>query len=86
MVCRPARSFYLYGKILNVNRVGKAYAISDVISLSYFYPQGQSCFNLEPEFTADFSEPEGLTGDITTTSRPLKDGESMEWILLSGVS
>ncbi|WWC70352.1 5'/3'-nucleotidase SurE [Kwoniella pini CBS 10737] len=48
--------------------VGKAYAISDVISASYFYPL----------------EPEGLTGEITNKSRPLKDGETMEWILLSG--
>ncbi|OCF60428.1 5'/3'-nucleotidase SurE [Kwoniella mangroviensis CBS 10435] len=48
--------------------VGKAYAISDVISASYFYPL----------------EPEGLTGDITTTPRSLKEGETMEWILLSG--
>ncbi|WRT66223.1 5'/3'-nucleotidase SurE [Kwoniella shivajii] len=48
--------------------VGKAYAISDVITASYFYPL----------------EPEGLTGEITATARPLKDGETMEWILLSG--
>jgi tubulin--tyrosine ligase len=31
------------------------------------------------------AEPDGLTGDVTTSSRPLKTGESMEWILLSGV-
>ncbi|WWC89478.1 5'/3'-nucleotidase SurE [Kwoniella dendrophila CBS 6074] len=48
--------------------VGKAYAISDVISASYFYPL----------------EPDGLTGDITTKSRPLREGETMEWMLLSG--
>ncbi|KAK8864278.1 5'/3'-nucleotidase SurE [Kwoniella newhampshirensis] len=48
--------------------VGKAYAISDVISASYFYPL----------------DPDGLTGDITTTPRPLKEGETMEWIMLSG--
>lgn len=32
------------------------------------------------------AEPEGLEGEITTKSRPLKDGETMEWVLLSGVS
>ncbi|WVQ72523.1 5'/3'-nucleotidase SurE [Cryptococcus sp. DSM 104548] len=48
--------------------VGKAYAISDVIAASYFYPL----------------EPDGLKGDITTERRPLKEGETMEWVLLSG--
>ncbi|TYJ57020.1 5'/3'-nucleotidase SurE [Cryptococcus floricola] len=48
--------------------VGKAYAISDVIAASYFYPL----------------EPDGLHGDITTERRPLKEGETMEWVLLSG--
>ena len=32
------------------------------------------------------AEPDGLKGDITNRSRPLKDGETMEWIMLSGVS
>ncbi|KAK4686130.1 hypothetical protein P7C73_g4002, partial [Tremellales sp. Uapishka_1] len=48
--------------------VGKAYAISDIISASYFYPL----------------EPDGLTGETSTTPRPLKEGETMEWILLTG--
>ncbi|WVQ82229.1 5'/3'-nucleotidase SurE [Cryptococcus sp. DSM 104549] len=48
--------------------VGKAYAISDIITASYFYPL----------------EPDGLTGDISTTRRPMKEGETMEWVLLSG--
>ncbi|GHJ87738.1 hypothetical protein NliqN6_4140 [Naganishia liquefaciens] len=48
--------------------VGSAYAISDVIEGKYFYPR----------------EPDGLEGEITTTSRPLKEGETMEWVLLSG--
>ncbi|KAI5453223.1 hypothetical protein NCC49_006248 [Naganishia albida] len=48
--------------------VGPAYAISDVIEGKYFYPR----------------EPEGLEGEITTKSRPLKEGETMEWVLLSG--
>ena len=51
------------------SRVGKAYAISDIITVKYFYPLG----------------PDGLTGDISEVSRPLKDGESMEWVLVSGV-
>lgn len=51
-------------------RVGKAYAISDVIQASYFYPL----------------EPDGLKGEITPYRRALKDGEVMEWVLLSGVS
>ncbi|ORX36795.1 survival protein sure-like phosphatase/nucleotidase [Kockovaella imperatae] len=48
--------------------VGKAYAISEIISVSYFYPLA----------------PDGLNGEICTQSRPLRDGESMEWVLLSG--
>ncbi|WVN88198.1 5'/3'-nucleotidase SurE [Cryptococcus depauperatus CBS 7841] len=48
--------------------VGKAYAISDIITTSYFYPL----------------EPDGLKGDISVSPRPLKEGETMEWILLSG--
>ena len=32
-------------------RVGKAYAISDIISLSYFYPQGELAHGLS--FSAD---------------------------------
>jgi hypothetical protein len=52
------------------SRVGKAYAISDIITVSYFYPLG----------------PDGLTGDISEVSRPLKEGETMEWVLVSGVS
>lgn len=48
--------------------VGKAYAISDVIEGKYFYPLG----------------PDGLEGEITSTRRPLRDGEFMEWVLLSG--
>ncbi|XAO22059.1 5'/3'-nucleotidase SurE [Cryptococcus bacillisporus CA1280] len=48
--------------------VGKAYAINDVITARYFYPQ----------------EPDGRTGEVTHVPRPLKQGESMEWILLSG--
>ncbi|KIS01096.1 5'/3'-nucleotidase SurE [Cryptococcus deuterogattii 2001/935-1] len=48
--------------------VGKSYAISDVVTASYFYPL----------------EPDGLKGDITQTRRPLKKGESMEWVLISG--
>ncbi|WVR07178.1 5'/3'-nucleotidase SurE [Kwoniella sp. DSM 27419] len=47
--------------------VGKAYAISDIISASYFYPL----------------EPDGLKGEVTTTPRPLKEGETMEWVMLS---
>lgn len=53
-----------------MSRVGKAYAISDIITVSYFYPLG----------------PDGLTGDVSEVSRPLKDGETMEWVLVSGVS
>jgi tubulin--tyrosine ligase len=30
-------------------------------------------------------EPDGRKGEITTQRRPLKEGESMEWILLNGV-
>ncbi|KAE8538367.1 5'/3'-nucleotidase SurE [Cryptococcus gattii VGV] len=48
--------------------VGKAYAINDVITASYFYPQ----------------EPDGRTGEVSPHPRPLKQGESMEWVLLSG--
>ncbi|WVQ82228.1 5'/3'-nucleotidase SurE [Cryptococcus sp. DSM 104549] len=48
--------------------VGKAYAINDIITASYFYPL----------------EPDGLTGEVTDEPRPLKEGETMEWVLLSG--
>ncbi|EIW70773.1 hypothetical protein TREMEDRAFT_68211 [Tremella mesenterica DSM 1558] len=48
--------------------VGKAYAISEVVAVRYFYP----------------SEPDGLKGEISTIRRPLKEGESMEWVLISG--
>lgn len=48
--------------------VGKSYAISDIVTANYFYPL----------------EPDGLKGEITQTRRPLKEGESMEWVLLSG--
>ncbi|KAH8084632.1 putative cytoplasm protein [Filobasidium floriforme] len=48
--------------------VGKAYAISDIIDGKYFYPRG----------------PDGLEGEITSEKRPLKEGETMEWILLTG--
>lgn len=51
-------------------RVGKAYAISDIITVNYFYPLG----------------PDGLKGDVSEVSRPLKEGETMEWVLVSGVS
>ncbi|OWZ59227.1 5'/3'-nucleotidase SurE [Cryptococcus neoformans A2-102-5] len=48
--------------------VGKSYAISDIVTANYFYPL----------------EPDGLKGEITQIRRPLKEGESMEWVLLSG--
>ncbi|RSH93391.1 hypothetical protein EHS25_007747 [Saitozyma podzolica] len=48
--------------------VGKAYRIKETITLSYFYPIG----------------PDGLQGETCDVSRPLKEGETAEWILLSG--
>lgn len=30
--------------------------------------------------------PDGLTGDVTESPRPLKEGETMEWVLVAGVS
>ncbi|WOO77066.1 putative tubulin--tyrosine ligase PBY1 [Vanrija pseudolonga] len=48
--------------------VGKGFAITQIIDANYFYPL----------------EPDGLKGEITTKRRPLKEGESMEWVLLSG--
>jgi len=46
----------------------KAFHITEVTKGQYFYPTG----------------PDGLTGEISATSRPLKDGEVAEWILLDG--
>jgi hypothetical protein len=59
----------LYSTRQLTSRVGKAYAISDIITVNYFYPLG----------------PDGLTGDVSEVSRPLKEGETMEWVLVSGV-
>ena len=70
--------------MLNHGRVGKAYAIADIITVKYFYPLGWSTMAFLPE--ADKAGPDGLTGDISEVSRPLKEGETMEWALVSGVS
>ncbi|KAJ6509559.1 survival protein sure-like phosphatase/nucleotidase [Mycena vitilis] len=48
--------------------IGKAFHITEVTEGRYFYPKG----------------PDGLTGETSATSRPLKDGEVAEWILLDG--
>lgn len=78
-----------YEAQLRSYRVGKAYAISDVIEGRYFYPRGMKVMNLKVISISKrycLAEPDGLQGDITTESRPLKKGETMEWIMLSGVS
>lgn len=51
-------------------RVGKGFAINQIIKATFFYPL----------------EPDGRRGEVTTVRRPLKEGESMEWVLLDGVS
>ncbi|KAF8216218.1 survival protein sure-like phosphatase/nucleotidase [Mycena galopus ATCC 62051] len=48
--------------------IGKAFHITEITKGRYFYPRG----------------PDGLTGETSPTSRPLKDGEVGEWILLDG--
>ncbi|KAJ6604674.1 survival protein sure-like phosphatase/nucleotidase [Mycena vulgaris] len=48
--------------------IGKAFHITEITTGRYFYPTG----------------PHGLTGETSPTSRPLKDGEVAEWILLDG--
>ncbi|KAJ7706154.1 survival protein sure-like phosphatase/nucleotidase [Mycena rosella] len=48
--------------------IGKAFHIAEITKGNYFYP----------------TLPDGLTGEISPTSRPLKDGEVAEWILLDG--
>ncbi|KAJ7181682.1 survival protein sure-like phosphatase/nucleotidase [Mycena crocata] len=48
--------------------IGKAFHITEVTQGRYFYPTG----------------PDGLAGETSSTSRPLKDGEAAEWILLDG--
>ncbi|KAK7064214.1 sure-like protein [Favolaschia claudopus] len=48
--------------------IGKAFHITEITNGRYFYPTG----------------PDGLTGETSTTPRPLKDGEVAEWILLDG--
>lgn len=47
-------------------------------------PHGHDTFATLMEPSSE-TEPDGLKGDITQTRRPLKKGESMEWILISGV-
>ncbi|KAJ7038175.1 survival protein sure-like phosphatase/nucleotidase [Mycena alexandri] len=48
--------------------IGKAFHITEVTKGRYFYP----------------TKPDGLTGETSETSRPLKEGEVAEWILLDG--
>ncbi|KAJ7783810.1 survival protein sure-like phosphatase/nucleotidase [Mycena maculata] len=48
--------------------IGKAFHITEITKGRYFYP----------------NKPHGLTGETSETSRPLKDGEVAEWILLDG--
>ncbi|KAJ7492595.1 survival protein sure-like phosphatase/nucleotidase [Mycena latifolia] len=48
--------------------IGKAFHITEITKGRYFYP----------------TKPDGLTGETSPTSRPLKDGEVAEWILLDG--
>ncbi len=69
--------------------VGKAYAIGDIIKGKYFYPLGELRYRNIERGDADVMasvEPDGLKGEITETRRPFKEGETMEWILLNGVS
>lgn len=63
--------------------MGKGYQIQNIICANYFYPLGTLPFAASG---ADISEPDGLTGEVTPIRRPLKEGETMEWVLLSGVS
>jgi hypothetical protein len=75
-------------------RVGKAYAINDIITAKFFYPLGGwpeqwqaiQLLHIRHALADMCAEPEGLTGDVCETRRSLKEGETMEWILLSGVS
>ncbi|KAE8537755.1 5'/3'-nucleotidase SurE [Cryptococcus gattii VGV] len=46
-------------------------------------PHGHYTFATLMEPSSE-TEPDGLRGDITQTRRPLKKGESMEWVLISG--
>ncbi|KAJ7932376.1 survival protein sure-like phosphatase/nucleotidase [Mycena leptocephala] len=48
--------------------IGKAFHITEITKGRYFYP----------------TNPDGVTGETSATSRPLKDGELAEWILLDG--
>lgn len=57
-----------------------------MISASYFYPRGEIVLHIATLVLSSRSlGPDGMTGDITPVSRPLKDDETMEWVLLSGV-
>lgn len=75
--------------LISQRRVGKSYAISDIVTANYFYPLGKCHMirHLLPTLMklSSETEPDGLKGEITQTRRPLKEGESMEWVLLSGV-
>ncbi|KAJ7103509.1 survival protein sure-like phosphatase/nucleotidase [Mycena belliarum] len=48
--------------------IGKAFHITEITKGRYFYP----------------TKPDGLSGETSPISRPLKDGEVAEWILLDG--
>ncbi|KAJ7254088.1 sure-like protein [Mycena haematopus] len=48
--------------------IGKAFHITEITKGRYFYPRG----------------PDGLTGETSAASRPLKEGEVGEWVLLDG--
>ncbi|KAF7347813.1 Sure-like protein [Mycena venus] len=55
--------------------IGKAFHITEITKGRYFYPTGP---------VSNINIPDGLTGETSETSRPLKDGEVAEWILLDG--
>ncbi|KAI0651833.1 sure-like protein [Trametes meyenii] len=65
--------------------IGKAYHIKDIIAGRYYYPQepgmlSPRCTGSYPQFAAC---EDGL-GEVSEESRPLKEGEVAEWILLDG--
>ena len=67
---------------------GKAYHIKEIVNGRYYYPKlpgtcAQSVYNKVTYFIGPFTDGLGETSD---KSRPLRNGEVAEWIVLDGVS
>lgn len=63
---------------------GKAYQIKDIIHSQYYYPRDPGelpIVAIKPQSNVD----QDGNGETCTSSRPLKEGEVGEWVLLDAV-